>query len=93
MYAELTQHAQARMQQRGIPAEIIEQLVGFGRVTHDHRGGRIVWFDRASRMRLQREYGRSFYRSVEKHLDAYAVLDREGRVVTVGHRFRRIWQH
>lgn len=93
MYAELTQHAQARMQQRGIPAEIVEQLVDFGRVTHDHQGGRIVWFDRASRMRLQREYGRSFYRSVEKHLDAYAVLDREGRVVTVGHRFRRIRQH
>lgn len=93
MYAELTQHAQARMQQRGIPTEIVEQLVDFGRVTHDHHGGRIVWFDRASRMRLQREYGRTFYRSVEKHLDAYAVLDREGRVVTVGHRFRRIRQH
>lgn len=93
MYAELTQHAQARMQQRGIPAEVVEQLIDFGRVTHDHQGGRIAWFDRASRLRLQRECAGTFYRAVEKHLDAYVILDRQGRVVTVGHRFRRIRQH
>lgn len=93
MYAEMSDHARVRMQQRGIPNDIIEQLIDFGRVTHDHHGGQIVWFDRASRKRLQREYGKAFYRIIEKHLDAYAVLDREGVVVTVGHRFRRIRKH
>ena len=93
MQLELTKHAQTRMQQRGIPQDIIEQLLGYGRMTHDHHGGQIVWFDRASRRRLQREFGMSSYRVTEKHLDAYVVLDSEGRVLTVGHRFKRIRQH
>ena len=33
------------------------------------------------------------YCQLEKHLNAYAVLDMEGTVITVGHRIRRVRHH
>ena len=89
----LTLHAQLRMQQRGIPRQAIGYVLAYGRVSHDHRGGCVVWLDKRSRARLNREEGRQVVRRLDKHLDAYVVTDTEGTVVTVGHRYRRIRRH
>ncbi len=50
------------MQQRGIPPAALELLLDFGRETHDHRGCRIVRFDKRSRRHLLRELGRDAFR-------------------------------
>lgn len=89
----LTQHAQQRMQQRGIPRQAIDYVLAFGRVSHDHRGACVMWLDKRSRARLGREAGRQVIRKLDKHLDAYVVTDTDGTVVTVGHRYRRIRRH
>ena len=86
----LTQHAQQRMQQRGIPQQAIGYVLTYGRVSHDHRGACVMWLDKRSRARLGREEGREVFREMDKHLDAYVVTDTDGTVVTVGHRYRRI---
>ncbi len=86
----LTRHALIRMQQRGIRAEVVEDLLDFGRTTHDHRGAQIVFFDRAARRRLARERGDEVLRRLGKRLRAYLVVDTDGDVLTVGHRTRRI---
>lgn len=86
----LSEHARVRMQQRGIPAEVVECLLDFGRAHHDHHGGRILCLDKTARGRLRRLRGDATYRALDKHLDAYAVLDSTGRVITVGHRYHRI---
>ena len=52
-----TRHALIRMQQRGIRADVVVDLLDFGRTTHDHRGAEIVFFDKAARQRLVREHG------------------------------------
>ena len=39
----LTQHARLRMQQRGIPRQAIDYVLAYGRVSHDHRGGCVIW--------------------------------------------------
>ena len=86
--APLTDHARVRMQQRGIPPVALDVLLAYGREAHDHRGCRIVRFDKRSRKRAARELGQA-YRGVERYLDAYAVLASDDAVVTVGHRCGR----
>ena len=89
MPAPLTTHARVRMQQRGIPAAALEVLLEFGREAHDHRGCRIVLFDKRSRRRARRLLGETF-RRLERHLDSYAVMGPDDAVVTVGHRHGKL---
>jgi hypothetical protein len=88
MLAPLTSHARVRMQQRGIPPAAVDVLLEYGRESHDHRGCRIVLFDKRSRLRAARALGDAF-RRIERHLGAYAVLGDDDAVVTVGHRLGR----
>lgn len=90
MSVPLTDHARARLQQRGIPETVIESLLDFGREAYDHRGSAVVYFDHRSRNRLRRTFGHDVYKQLEAHLDAYAVVARDGAIVTVGHRTHRI---
>lgn len=89
----MTHHAQARLQQRGIPAQALESLLNYGRQTHDHHGATILYFDHRAREALKRESGGEGYRRMERHLGTYAVLSGDGVVVTVGHRKGRIRRH
>ena len=89
MLAPLTTHARVRMQQRGIPPAALGVLLDYGREAHDHRGCRIVRFDKRSRRRVARVLGAQAFRGIERYLDAYAVVGPDDAVVTVGHRHRR----
>lgn len=91
--AQFSRHARERMQQRGISRQAIEYVLAYGRVSHDHRGSRVVWLDKRARARLYHREGRNVVSSLDKHLNTYAVMDGDGVVVTVGHRYRRIWRH
>ena len=86
MLAPLTTHARVRMQQRGISPAVLDVLLAYGREAHDHRGCRIVQFDKRSRRRAARELGSELFRRIERHLGAYAVIGPDDAVVTVGHR-------
>jgi hypothetical protein len=74
----LTTHARTRMQQRGILAAVIDDLLTWGRAEHDHHGGTILYFDRSARATTRRSSR------------AYLVLSNDGSVITVGHRVRRL---
>ena len=88
MHPSLTEHARARMQQRGISRDALELLLDFGRETHDHRGCTIVRFDKRSRREVLRALGPEALRRVERCFKAYAVVAEDDAVVTVGHRLR-----
>jgi hypothetical protein len=83
----LTRHARERMQQRGIGADAVEQLLAFGHEQHDRHGGIIVYFDRASRARAVRAGGDP--RALDRTASMYVVIA-DGRIATVGHRRRRL---
>lgn len=85
-----TQHAQVRMQQRGVTKVALESLLDYGATAHDHHGAQIVYFDKKAKSRILKASGRQQYRALEKQLNAYAVLGSDGAVVTVGRRNRRI---
>ena len=86
----LTQHARARLQQRGIPQDVVDELLDFGQEIHSHRGSSVLYFDRQARERLRRTRGDAEYRRLESHLNAFAVVGRQGQIVTVGHRTRHL---
>lgn len=88
MDSAVTRHARARMQQRAIRPETLDYLMAFGREAFDHRGGMVLYFDKAARRRLAR--ARPQAKDLERLTRCYVVLSKEGEVVTVGHRSRRI---
>ena len=49
-----TQHAEVRMQQRGIPAWYLRLLVEHGKTTHDGHGAQLKSMNKATRQRLRR---------------------------------------
>ena len=90
MTDHMTDHAHARMQQRGISMRTLESLLDYGAVAYDHRGATIVYFNKKAKSRVRRLVGRQAYRALEKQLNTYAVVAGDGAVVTVGRRDRRI---
>jgi hypothetical protein len=87
----LTPHARARMQQRGIRREALDALLDFGRARYLRNGGReIVYFDKKAKARLARA-DPDAAREVEKLTRTYAIMGSNGVVITVGHRYRRVY--
>ena len=85
----LTTHARARMQQRGISASALDVLLDFGRVTRAGRGRELVFFDRKARERLADAKALAAGEA-DRVCNSYAIVASDGKVITVGHRFRRI---
>ena len=82
----LTDHARARMQQRGIPTAAVEALLEFGSASHLHSKGReLVYFNKATRAGLAKANP-----VTDRLARTYAILGSDGTVITVGHRYRRI---
>lgn len=85
-----TIHAATRAQQRGIPPLIIHWLEDYGREAYDGHGGRLLWFDKPARRRLERMFGREPVRRMHEWLNAYAVVSLAGSVITTGRRYKRV---
>lgn len=88
-HAYTTEHATARLQQRGIPRPLVALLIEFGQEWHDGHGARVIRFTRRSRAQLRKELGTKAYARWESHLNLYAVLSSDNGLITVGHRLRR----
>ena len=93
MSLQITNHARARLQQRGIPMPVLDCLLTFGKKVHDHHGAEILFFDHQARNQIRRTYGEDDFKRLESKLDTYAVIGSDGVVLTVGHRTKRINRH
>jgi len=82
-------HAQARMQQRAVPREVLDCLLDHGSVRHDHHGAEVVYFDKVGRERARRSGATEAIREMKKYFNTYAVVGTDGTLVTVGRRYRR----
>ena len=90
MATSVTTHARRRMQQRGIPAAVLEDLLDYGRAMHDHHGAMVLYFDRHARAELAQVLGRAALRQAGSRLGTYAVVGGDGEIRTVGHRYKRL---
>jgi hypothetical protein len=90
----LTRHANERIQQRSISPFLVEMLLRFGAVEHDHHGAKIRYFDKKCIKKLDRFLGKDVARRVKESSDVYVIEAAEtGEVITAGHRRKRIFKH
>ncbi len=87
-----TKHAAIRAQQRGIPPMVDQLLDLYGQEQHDGQGAIVLFLNKLSIRRMERDLGRRPVARLAEWLDTYKVKDMEGRTITVGHRYQRIWR-
>jgi hypothetical protein len=85
----MTRHAATRSQQRGIPLITIDLLLQFGATESAGDGTSRYFFDKAARRQL-RAYAGPLARAIAEHLDIYAIVASDSKVITVGHRLERV---
>jgi hypothetical protein len=85
-----TRHAGARLQQRAIPPILLDWLIAYGARAPAGDGCERIYFDKQGHRRLQRDLGLWAYGRLETKLDTYAVVNRDGTVVTAGYRVKRV---
>ncbi len=66
---QITNHAQTRLQQRGIPEVIVDSLLEYGREIHDHRGASILYFDMHARPFLRDTLSHQPLMNLESHFE------------------------
>ena len=87
-----THHSQVRAQQRGIPPLMIDLLLQFGASEPTGSGVAKMFFDKPSRKRVA-AYAGALAPLLDEHLDVYAVVSPDMKVITVGYRLERIRRH
>lgn len=85
----LTRHASTRSQQRAIPEMMIDLLLQFGKSESSGAGFAKMFFDRRARKRLA-SYAGPIASLLDEHMNLYAVIDKDMKIITVGHRLERI---
>ena len=85
----ISRHANERSQQRAIPEMMIDLLLQFGSSESAGSGVSKVFFDKISRRRVK-AYAGPLAGLLEQHLDVYAVVSSDMKILTVGHRTERI---
>ena len=85
----MTQHAQTRIQQRGIPTSAVDAILAFG-CRKRHHGADVYFLDRQARSRMASSMGRSEYAKIERSLNSYLVVSDDGAMITAAHRKQRL---
>jgi len=93
MKVHVSHHAEVRMQQRAISADMLERLLEFGRSRFNGRGTQMVTFPKQSVKKLKEKLSHQEFVSLERHLDIYAVVSLDDELLTVGYRTRHMRMH
>lgn len=84
-----THHAEARMQQRGIPLAAVDAILSYGR-RRRHHGADVYFLDRNCRGRIAEALGRKVFSKIERSLNSYLVVSDDGVLITAAHRLGRL---
>ncbi len=88
--SSLTAHAEVRMQQRGVGRELLECLLEYGARQYDHKGCEIVFVTDGCLDAIARYESQHLWEQMVAARSVYAVVNADGCVVTMGHRYRRV---
>lgn len=78
------------MQQRGVERELLECLLEYGARQYDHKGCEIVFLTDDCLGAIARYESNHLWVRMAAARSVYAVVDTDGCVVTMGHRYRRV---
>lgn len=87
-----SRHAKDRSQQRAIPPMLIDLLLQFGSCERAGAGVSKMFFDKPSRRKVK-AYAGPLASLLNDHLDVYAVVTDDLKVITTGHRTQRFVSH
>ena len=93
MNVTVSDHAQIRMQQRAITADMLESLLDFGQVKFNGQGTEILTFPKKVVKHLKKELNHKVFMKIERHLNLYAIMSAEGELITTGFRTKRLKGH
>jgi hypothetical protein len=83
---QYSEHARARIQQRGIPPLVVDLLMQFGSTSRCGGAERLM-FDKQAVKRLRHHLGgERGLKVVERWLSVYAIIGDDGLVVTTAHK-------
>ena len=85
----LSRHAEARLQQRGIPYEAVDAIMCYGSRRRRH-GADIYFVDKKSRRSMAQALGTKAYSKLERSLNSYLVVGENGSIITAAHRIGRL---
>ncbi|WP_172122504.1 hypothetical protein [Devosia sp. 919] len=85
----LSVHAQMRIGQRGVKAQVVEVLLAYGRSKRRH-GADVIFMDKQARLRARDELGPKNFAKLECNLNTYLVVSDEGVVITCAKRMARL---
>ena len=88
----MSNHASVRSQQRAIPPILLDLLIQFGASEPSGDGTSKMYFDKAARRRLK-AYAGPLAGLLNEHLDVYAVVSSDSKVITAAHLTERIHRH
>ena len=93
MNVTVSHHAQIRMQQRAITADMLESLLDFGQVKFNGQGTEILTFPKKIVRNLKKELNHKVFMKIERHLNLYAIMSSDGELITTGYRTKRLKGH
>ena len=93
MNVSVSHHAQIRMQQRAITADMLESLLDFGQVKFNGQGTEILTFPKKVVKHLKKELNHKVFMKIERHLNLYAIMSSDGELITTGYRTKRLKGH
>jgi len=93
MNVTVSHHAQIRMQQRAITADMLESLLDFGQVKFNGHGTEILTFPKKVVKHLKKELNHKVFMKIERHLNLYAIMSSDGELITTGYRTKRLKGH
>ena len=99
MNVTVSHHAQIRMQQRAITADMLESLLDFGQVKFNGQGTEILTFPKKApagnrtSINLKKELNHKVFMKIERHLNLYAIMSSDGELITTGYRTKRLKGH
>jgi len=93
MNVTVSHHAQIRMQQRAITADMLESLLDFGQVKFNGQGTEILTFPKKIVRNLKKELNHKVFMKIERHLNLYAIMSSGGELITTGYRTKRFKGH
>lgn len=85
-----SQHATIRMQQRGIPEQVVRNIISYG-TSRKVPGGAVARFMSNKDLKgLSRVLPKNERTQLDRHKSVYVVMD-DAHIITVGHRTRRFY--
>ena len=86
-----TKHSIEQSQRRGIFPIAVEALDRYGQEQYDGNGAIIVYMNKASRKAMERDWGHRAVGTLWELLnDVYKVMTTDGKIITVGHRYKKV---